>query len=592
MEIKQYTNKNIHKIEINSYEPIINFNFKEKGTKKFKTDKIKIAGQEIKIKEISDGLEISKSLDINEHILGLGEKAFELDKRRTKLTMWNTDSYAYRQYTDPLYVSIPFFIDITKNCKLGIFVNYTGKLIFDIGIEKYDEIRIKIPNNSVEFFVIIGKNIKEIIRDFVKLTGLPFKMPDWALGHSISRYSYFPQEKVLEVLKEYKKYTKVDTLYLDIDYMNKNRIFEWNKSYFPNPKKMINEIHKLGTKVVTIIDPAVIADQNDSVFVSGMGKYCETENGEIYTANMWAGKSVFPDFLNKETRRWWADNIKKWVKTYDIDGIWLDMNEPAAFTPTKTLDNSVLHTNGKKMVRHSELHNAYSYFEALSTYNAIKEGFILSRAGYAGIQKYAALWTGDSVSSWEDMKIQIPLLLSLSISGIPYVGCDIGGFVGRSDHDLLARYYQMAAFFPIFRNHKNKDGNDQEIYNLEEAQREKIKKAIDTRYLFMNYIKELADNAHKTGDPIIRPLVYEFESDENAYNINDEYMVGEHILYAPILEKEKDSRKVYLPNDKWLEFNSNTEFQGPCYLKSTGDMPIFIRKGTNIKLTDKRVIKY
>jgi len=506
--------------------------------------------------------------------------------------MWNTDSYAYRQYTDPLYVSIPFFIDITKDSRLGIFVNYTGKLIFDIGIEKYDELRIKIPNNSVEFFAIEGKNIKEIIRNFVKLTGLPFKIPDWALGHSISRYSYFPQEKVIEVLKEYKKYTKVDTLYLDIDYMNKNRIFEWNKEYFPNPKKMINEIHKLGTKVVTIIDPAVIADQNDKVFTGGIGKYCETENGEIYTADMWAGKSVFPDFLNKETRKWWTDNVKRWINDYKIDGIWLDMNEPAAFTQTKTLDSNVLHTDGKKTIKHSELHNAYSYFEALATHDAVKDGFILSRAGYAGIQKYAAIWSGDSVSSWEDMKIQIPLLLSLSISGIPYVGCDIGGFVGRSDHELLARYYQMAAFFPIFRNHKNKDGNDQEIYDIEEEQREKIKKAIDMRYLFMDYIKELADNAHKNGEPIIRPLPYEFESDENAYNVNDEYMVGEHILYAPILEKEKSSREVYLPNGKWLEFNSNIEFQGPCHIKSTGDMPIFIRKGANIKLTDKRIIKY
>ena len=592
MEIKQYTNKNVHKIKINAYEPIINFNFAEKRPKKFKTNKIKINGQEIKIKETAVGLEISKSLDINEHILGLGEKAFELDRRRTKLTMWNTDSYAYKQYTDPLYVSIPFFIDITKNSRLGIFVNYAGKLIFDIGIEKYDELRIKIPNSSVEFFAIEGKNIKEIIRNFVKLTGMPFKIPNWALGHSISRYSYFPQEKVIEVLKEYKKYTKVDTLYLDIDYMNKNRIFEWNGEYFPNPKKMINEIHKLGTKIVTIIDPAVIADQNDNLFISGIGKYCETQNGEIYTADVWAGKSVFPDFLNKETRKWWTDNIKRWINTYKIDGIWLDMNEPAAFTQTKTLDNNVLHAGGKKTIKHSELHNAYSYFEALATYEAIKDKFILSRAGYAGIQKYAAIWSGDSVSSWDDMKIQIPLLLSLSISGIPYVGCDIGGFVGRSDHELLARYYQMAAFFPIFRNHKNKDGNDQEIYNIEEKQREKIKKAIDTRYLFMGYIKELADNAHKNGEPIIRPLLYEFESDENAYNVNDEYMVGEHILYAPILEKDKDSREVYLPNDKWLEFNSNIEFQGPCYVKSTGDMPIFIRKGTTLKLTDKRIIKY
>jgi alpha-glucosidase len=593
MKTLHYASKVIHKIKINSYEPVIDFNFDGKQVKEPKSDKIKIDGQEIRIKETADGLEISKALDINEHILGLGEKAFELDRRRTKLTMWNTDAYAYRQYTDPLYVSIPFFIDIAKDSKLGIFVNYTGKLIFDIGIEKYDEIKIKVPNSSVEFFIISGKNIKEIIRDFVKLTGMPFKIPEWALGHSISRYSYFPQEKVIEVLKEYKKYTEVGALYLDIDYMNKNKIFEWNKDYFPNPKKMINEIHKMGTKVVTIVDPAVIADQNDKTFISGIGKYCETKKHELYTADMWAGKSVFPDFLNEEARKWWTATIKKWINTYNIDGIWLDMNEPAAFTQTKTLDDDVLHRkNNKKVVKHGEFHNAYSYFEAMATYAAIKNGFILSRAGYAGIQRYAAIWSGDSVSSWEDMKIQIPLLLSLSVSGIPYVGCDIGGFVGRSDPELLARYYQMSAFFPIFRNHKNRDGNDQEIYDIEEEQRERIKKTIDTRYLFMDYIKELADNAHKYGDPIIRPLLYEFESDENAYNINDEYMVGEHILYAPILEKEKDSREVYLPNDKWLEFNSGVEFQGPCHVKSTSDMPIFIRKGTNIKLADKRTVRY
>ncbi len=593
MEIEYLDSKTVSKLKINSYEPIIPFSIKNYKTKRLQTNRITIEGHKFEINETKDGLEISRDLDIDEHIIGLGEKAYEIERRRTKLTMWNTDSYAYTKYTDPLYVSIPFFISVSKNSKMGVFVNYPGKVIFDVGIETYDKIKILVPSKSAEIFIIKGKTIKEIIKNFTNLTGKPFKIPDWALGHSISRYSYFPQDKVIEVLKEYKKNTIVDTIYLDIDYMNKNKIFEWSKENFPNPKKMIDEIHKMKTKVITIVDPAIVLDQNDKIFLEGLGKYCENDKNQIYAANMWAGQCVFPDFLNKETRKWWANRIKKWISDYGIDGIWLDMNEPAVFTPNKTFNESVLHKiDDKTRIKHDEVHNSYAYFEAMGTYNAMKNGFILSRAGYAGIQKYAAIWSGDSVSSWEDMKIQIPLLLSLSISGISYVGCDIGGFVGRSDSELLARYYQMAAFFPIFRNHKDKNGNDQEIYNVEDKQKERIVQAIKTRYLFMDYIKMLAKDAHEKGNPIIRPLCYEFEDDENTYKIDDEYLLGEYILYAPILDKGKNNRTVYLPKDKWLEFNTNKEFIGPCYIKSTEEMPIFIRKGTKIKLSDGKFLSY
>ncbi|MEM3227297.1 MAG: glycoside hydrolase family 31 protein, partial [Thermoplasmata archaeon] len=560
----QFSNLNgIYKINVNSFQPIIKFNFNAKKANQLKTNKVKINGQKITINENKDGLEINKKLGINEHIIGLGEKAFEIERRRTKLIMWNTDAYSYHKYTDPLYVSIPFFIAIDGNKKIGMFVNYTGELTFDIGVERYDEIKIKVPDSAVEIFIITGNDIKEIIKRFVKLTGKPFKIPDWALGHSISRYSYFPQNKVIEILKDYKRYTDVDALYLDIDYMYRYKIFEWDKKYFPDPKKMIDEIHRLGSKVVTIIDPTISLDQKDEIFKKGLGNYCETKNGGIYTAEMWAGSCVFPDFMNKKVRYWWKSLINKWVGDYGIDGIWLDMNEPAAFTPSKTFENAIHTLDNKEKIAHDKVHNAYAYFQAMATKAAIKDGFILSRAGYAGIQKYAAIWSGDSVSSWEDMKLQIPLLLGLSISGVPYVGCDIGGFVGRSDPDLLSAYYKMTIFFPIFRNHKDKLGNDQEIYTLDEKHRKEIKKAIEVRYLFMNYIKKLADDAHRYGNPIIRPLLYEFEDDENVYTINDEYLLGDKILYAPILEKNTHERSVYLPSDRWMEFGTKREFKGP-----------------------------
>lgn len=592
MKVKYKQSNGIHNININDYHSLVKFNLPKGQSKELYSNSIYIGGEKFSLYENEDKIILSKNLDIKEHILGLGENAFKLDKRRSKLTMWNTDAHNYTPNTDKMYVSIPFFISVKENNKIGILINYPGKINFDFGIKEYDKTIVEIFNKNAEIFIIEGKTLREILNKFILITGKPFKIPEWALGHSISRYSYFPQKTVMKVLKEYKKYSKVDTIYLDIDYMNKYKIFEWNKAYFPNPKKMIEEIHKIKTKVVTIVDPAIRMEQQYKTFLEGMGHYCEKESGEVYTSKMWAGDCVFPDFLNDKARKWWTSKIKKWTKDYSIDGIWLDMNEPTVFNLNKTFDSDVVHKiSGNVYLRHEKVHNAYAYFEAMATYKGLKNGFILSRSGYTGIQKYAAIWSGDSVSSWEDMELQIPIMLNLSLSGVPYVGCDLGGFNGRNESDLLVAYYRMAVFFPIFRNHKNKLENDQEIYTLKDRDRESIKKAIDLRYMFMDYIKELARLAHNKGSPIIRPLLYEFENDENAYEINDEYMLGSHLLYAPQIGKKIEEREIYLPKDKWFDLNTKKELSGPCYIRSDAEFPIFIRRGTNIKLPNgKRII--
>ncbi|MCL4362479.1 MAG: alpha-glucosidase MalA [Candidatus Parvarchaeum sp.] len=593
MQIKCKQSNGIHYININYYNPVVKFNLPKDYTEDIHSNTIDITGEKFSFYESEDKIILSKDLDIKEHILGLGENAFKLDKRRSRLTMWNTDAHDYTPNTDKMYISIPFFISVKEKNKLGVFINYPGKIDFDFGIKEYDKTIIEIFNKSAEIFIIEGQSLKEILNKFLSVTGKPFKIPEWALGHSISRYSYFPQKTVINVLKEYKKYSRVDTIYLDIDYMDKYKIFQWNRSYFQNPKKMIKEIHKMKTKIVTIVDPAIRIEQEYETFINGIGHYCERESGEIYTSKMWAGNCVFPDFFNEKTRNWWSSKIKKWVSDYSIDGIWLDMNEPTVFNLSKTFDSDVIHKiNNNYYLKHEKVHNAYAYFEAMATYKGIKNGFILSRSGYAGIQKYAAIWSGDSVSSWEDMRLQIPIMLNLSLSGVPYVGCDLGGFNGRNEPDLLVAYYRMAVFFPIFRNHKNKLENDQEIYILKDKDRESIKKAIELRYLFMSYIKDLALLSHKKGSPIIRPLFYEFEDDENTYQINDEYMLGSHLLYAPQLENKIEEREVYLPGGKWLDLNNKKEFLGPCYIKSNDEFPIFIRKGTNIELTNGKKIVY
>jgi alpha-glucosidase len=601
--IRRIISENYTVFEINNHSSILGFRPVESGT-------VMIANKEgdhyydetedldfresLATQRQTESMIIEKELFNDEHILGFGEKAFELDRRRLSLKMWNTDTYGYQWHTDPLYVSIPFFISTRKGVAKGYFVDSTSKVLFDTGISEYDKITISIPFGSTTFYTINGPKIEQVVENYAKLTGLPFKIPEWALGHHVSRYSYYPEKKVLEIAQEYRRHgIPVSCIYLDIDYMKDRKMFTWDKNRFPNPKKMIDKIHSMGVKVVAILDPGIKLDQNFDVFNDGIGTFCETPNGELYVGRVWPGECVFPDFLNQKARSFWSKQLEKFVSESGLDGIWLDMNEPSIFNESKTFDESILHTlDDDSKVSHSLVHNAYAYFQAKATFESLyklrkREGeeeavFILTRAGCAGIQKFAAIWSGDNTSSWRNMRLQIPLLLNLSISGVPFVGCDIGGFIGNSSPELLTRFYQMAAFFPIFRNHKSKEGNDQEPFRLAQNYQNRIKEAILLRYSFLPYLSELALEAHELGHPIIRPLLYEFQDDENTYSVDDQYMVGKHLLYAPIVEKGKEHRELYLPEGEWVEWKTKTTFGGNQWITSETDMPLYLRAGPNL----------
>ncbi|AAY80507.1 alpha-glucosidase MalA [Sulfolobus acidocaldarius] len=569
MEIKAERKGKVVRVLINNPNPVIKFNFKADQSEMIPSD------IEVTKDTTSHSINVLLPLNTKTHVLGLGEKAFELDRRRTRVTMWNTDSYGYTWYSDPLYVSIPFFILVDSSIK-GYFFNSPSKLVFDMGLERYDKIIVKIPEESVEFFVFEGDSVQEVIEHYVELTGKPFELPEWALGYQISRYSYYPQETVEEVVRRHlEEDIPLSAIYLDIDYMEKYRLFTWDKAKFPSPKELIEKLHSLGVKVVTIVDPCVRLDQNYHVFKDGLGNYVENEDGTIYADILWPGLSVFPDFLNSKTREWWRNLVEKWVKENNIDGIWLDMNEPSPLNKKPFNPRAIHRLDDNSQVYHESVHNLYSLFQAMATKPSVD--FVLSRAGYSGIQRYAAIWTGDNTTSWSDLTLQLALTLGLSISGVPYVGCDLGGFIGRTtDYLLLYRYFQIALFFPIFRNHKDKGGSDQEIYSIPDYWKEKIKRVIKMRYQFLPYLNALARESSKTGHPIIRPLAYHYFRDENAFKINDQYMVGEYLLYAPQINKE-GKRLIYLPEGKWLNWWTDEEYEGKNWIESDHDFPLFLR---------------
>jgi len=570
----------VYRVSINGPTPVVKFDFTP--SEQLSESALDTLG--ITFEEKGQRLIFTKKLGLEEHIFGLGEKAYELDRKRTSTTMWNTDSYGYGWGRDPLYVSIPFFISLERGKATGFFINSPAKLTFDFGVKEYDKVSVEIPHPDAEVYVFTGGTVEKIVEDYTSLTGKPLDPPLWAFGYQASRYSYFPQEKVLEIAKKhFDEGINLAAIHLDIDYMDKYKIFTWGPS-FKDPKAMIDELHRMGVKVVTIVDHGVKAEQGYDVFVSGLGHYCELEDGGIYLDKMWPGTCAYPDFFNEECRKWWGDLIKKWA-SQGVDGIWLDMNEPSTLTPEHDFRGPVVHRldDGRRLP-HELVRNAYPYFEAKATYEALKglvdKPFVLSRAGYPGIQKYAFIWTGDNTSTQEAIPLQISLALSLSLSGIPFVGCDLGGFTGRSNPALVLRYYRAALFFPLFRNHKDKGGNDQEPFNF--YNEKELKEAISIREKFLPYMYALAREAHERGHPIVRPLFYEFQEDQKSYGIVDEYLVGKWLLYAPQIYG--DERKVYLPEGNWADFWTGRQEKGPTWVTAQQEYPIYLRENCIIPM--------
>ena len=591
MDIHTTFNSLYTKIVINNADPEIRFD--DTGD----TGETKVLSQESLLRELGirledgdKGLLVYEKLGVNSHILGLGERTHGLDRMRTVMTCWNTDPNGYDQIADPTYASIPFYIHVNGPTIRGVFINSGTRTVFDFGVKIYDHVSINVGEKSFEVYLFNGKSIEEVLEKYARLTGMPFMPEEWAFGHQISRYSYYPDTAVMDMLKAYTREFPISAIHFDIHYMDGRRLFTWNKSLFPDTTGFLERIHNLGVKVITILDPSVKADQNYRGFIAGLGKFIETEDGGLYVDNMWPGKSVFPDLLNAESRDYWKEMVKEWLKQ-DIDGIWLDMNEPTVLTDSHVLDESAVHKNDKgKIVKHSSVRNVYPYLQSKATYEAFVESdrkpFILSRSGFPGIQKYAFLWTGDNTSSWPDLTLQISMVCSLGLSGIPYCGCDLGGFRGQSSPELIAAYYRMALFFPFYRNHKDINANDQELFKLPSREKAEISESIKLRYSFMPQMVHLALEAHSTGHPIVRPLVYHFFEDQDAYYCKDEYMFGSSLLYAPQIKSENSVRDVYLPEGKWSDWWTKKIIEGPCYFGTEQRFPIFQRNNSMILQTD------
>ncbi len=534
------------------------------------------------------------SFDIHgaRNFYGLGEKTLPFNKYGTRCTMWNSDFPAYTARFDPLYETVPFLLKADSSGAYGLFFDNASRTTFDVGATHSDRFVYTAKYGALQLYLIAGKNAAEVVRKFTDLTGRMHMPPIWSLGYQQSHWSYYPEAKVLALAHGFRQ-NKIpcDVIYLDIDYMDGYRCFTWSPVNFPTPRLMLDTLHDLGFKVVTIIDPGIKDQKGYGVFDSGTRKdvFVKMPDGKPFVGTVWPGECVFPDFFNKKAREWWGSQYRVLLKD-GVNGFWNDMNEPSVFNgPDKTFPLEVVHhLDDGQTVIHAEVHNAYGMQMARGTRDGVekldpeKRPFVLTRSNYAGGQRYAAMWTGDNVSTFAHMRLALTMFLNIGVSGQPFCGSDVGGFVGNPSPDLFSRWLELGVFTPFFRTHSVKGAKPREPWVFGPEYTKINRGIIDRRYELLPYIYTAFRDAHLSGLPILRPLYLDFPNDGEVYGISNEFTFGRDLLVAPVLDSGVVKRRVYLPPGNWdyLYDGSRTaagwnEIDAPL-----GLTPVFVKDGT------------
>lgn len=549
-------------------------------------------GHKINMESNKYKINVVKKMERDMFFYGFGEKTGPLNKKGYRYKMWNTDNpSAHTEAFEALYKSIPFFIALKKGQSFGIFFDNTFETCFDMGKENSEYYYFGAVDGNIDYYFIYGPEVKEVVNGFTYLTGKTPLPQRWTLGYQQSRWTYVPEDRLVSIAEDFrKKDIPCDVLYLDIDYMDGYRVFTFDKNKFKNPKETMDKLKNMGFKVVTIVDPGVKKDIGYKIYDDGIKNdyFVKDKDGIPYVNEVWPGQALYPDFANEKVREWWADN-QKIMMNYGIAGIWNDMNEPASFNGP--LPEDVMFNNDGVKADHKEMHNVYGHLMSKATNEGIKKytgkrPFVITRACYAGIQKYSTVWTGDNKSIWQHLRMSIPMLMNLGLSGVTFCGTDVGGFAEDCTAELLSRWVQVGCFTPLFRNHSSIFTRDQEPWAFDDKTEDINRKYIKLRYKIIPYLYDLLFKGEESGLPIICPLTLYYENDENTYEINDEFMCGENILVSPVVEQGKNKKLVYLPKgNNWVDYWTKETLKGGQYIIKDAPLdvcPIYIKSGSII----------
>ncbi|UOB19384.1 glycoside hydrolase family 31 protein [Abyssalbus ytuae] len=543
-----------------------------------------------------DIVKMSKISQDGESYYGLGDKPVHLNLKGKRFENWVTDSYAYGKDTDPIYKAIPFYVGLHHRKAYGIFFDNTFRTYFDFAQERRNITSFWAQGGEMNYYFIYGPEMSAVVENYTDLTGKPHQLPPlWALGYHQCKWSYYPESKVKEIANTFRELKiPCDAIYLDIDYMEGFRCFTWNNEYFPNPKKMVQELADDGFKTIVIIDPGIKIDPEYSIFKEGLenGYFCKRADGPYMKGKVWPGECYFPDFTNPEVREWWSDLFRELIEETGVKGVWNDMNEPAVMeVPGKTFPNDVRHDYDGNHCSHRKAHNIYGMQMARATYQGVKKysypkrPFVITRAAYSGTQRYTSSWTGDNVATWEHLWIANVQAQRMSMSGFSFIGSDIGGFAEQPNGELYVRWIQLGVFHPFCRTHSSGDHGDQEPWAFDENVTDIVRKFIEIRYELLPYLYTIFWKYANEGTPMLKSLVLYDQDDTQTHYRTDEFIYGEKILVCPINEPNAKGRRMYIPRGKWYNYWNDTIVSGGKETWVDADidfMPLFIKEGAII----------
>lgn len=446
----------------------------------------------------------------------------------------------------------------TDGTAFGILFDTTWKAVLSSTDEKID---LKSEGIPFRVFVIDRESPQAVVRGLAELTGTMPMMPRWALGYHQCRFSYQPDSRVIEIADGFRsRQIPCDAIWMDIDYMDGYRIFTFSPEKFPDPAAVNRDLHLRGFHSTWMIDPGAKVDPEYSVYKSGTENdiWVKTADGKEFHGDAWPGAAAFPDFTCPKAQQWWAGLYKDFIAT-GIDGVWNDVNEPQINdTPNKTMPEDNIHRGGNGLPEgtHLQYHNVYGMLMVRSSREGILAArpetrpFILTRSNFLGGHRYAATWTGDNGSTWEHLKLSIPMSLTLGLSGQPVSGADIGGFLFNADADLFGHWIGFGAFYPFSRGHACAGTNDKEPWAFGKEVENASRIALERRYILLPYFYTLMREAATDGMPIMRPAFFADPKDLSLRAEQEIFLIGDDILVIPAF-----AEKPNLPGGIWREIS-------------------------------------
>ncbi|XP_068779724.1 neutral alpha-glucosidase AB isoform X3 [Struthio camelus] len=555
-----------------------------------------------------------------EHVYGIPEHAESLRLRTTEAgdpyRLYNLDVFQYEVYNPmALYGSVPLLLAHSARRTLGIFwlnaaetwvdiaSNTAGKTLFGKmldymqggGETPQTDVRWMSESGVIDVFLLLGPEPGAVTAQYASLTGTQALPPLFALGYHQSRWNYNDEEDVAAVERGFDEHDiPCDVIWLDIEHADGKRYFTWDPSKFPQPRAMLQRLAAKKRKMVSIVDPHIKVDSGYRVHneLRARGFYVKTKDGSDYEGWCWPGSAAYPDFTDPAVRAWWAGMFayEQYEGSAENLFTWNDMNEPSVFSgPEVTMHKDAVHRGGWE---HRDVHNLYGFYVQMATAQGQlqrsggrERPFVLSRAFFAGSQRYGAVWTGDNAAEWDHLKISIAMCLSMGLAGLSFCGADVGGFFKNPDAELLVRWYQAGAYQPFFRAHAHLDTVRREPWLFGPENTALIRAAVRQRYALLPFWYTAFYRCHRHGQPVMRPLWMEFPDDVATFAIDDQYMIDRALLVHPVTEQGARGVHVYLPGaaEVWYDVASRQKHHAPqtLYVPVTmSSVPVFQRGGT------------